>query len=339
MTAAHNTVVVDGKNQTTGGGACTLWADGALFRAVGAGGPELIGGSRYERTAAMIELSPRRFYVLDLFQVQGGTDHAYFLHSGYGRLRTEGLRLAPAEPYGHETQMRDFRRAERAESDDAPWSVTWEIEDRWGVRGEGAPVRLRYTDLTLDAEHSLAKAWISEGYGLGNSEAWIPRVMVRRRSAASPLASTFLGVIEPYEGEPEIAAARRRSTGGAAAEGAAVEVARRDGGADLLLVALGDRAGNGKGRGKMVTEPTWRAELDGELAWARRDAAGAVRRLVLCHGRRLSVGDLTLALPEPTPFVEIALHEGRAAIAGGAAPGVSVRRGGTELPIQEISRN
>ena len=42
----------------------------------------------------MIELSPRRFYVFDLFRVEGGADHAYFLHSGYGRLRAEGKALA-----------------------------------------------------------------------------------------------------------------------------------------------------------------------------------------------------------------------------------------------------
>ena len=157
-----------------GWGAGTLWADGSSFRAVRASAPDLIGGSRYERTAAMIDLSDDRFYVFDHFRVVGGVDHAYFLHSHFGRLRTDGLVVTSANDYGHDTQMRAFRHAEREAADRAPWSVTWEIEDRYRYRGDRPPLRVRYTDLTAGAEHFLAEGWVSDGFALGNPESLDP---------------------------------------------------------------------------------------------------------------------------------------------------------------------
>ena len=61
MTAAHNTVTVDGKNQAAAGGRTTLWADGQQLHAIRASCPDLIGGKQFERTAAMVDLSERDF--------------------------------------------------------------------------------------------------------------------------------------------------------------------------------------------------------------------------------------------------------------------------------------
>jgi hypothetical protein len=345
MTAAHNTVVVDGKDQAAGGGTCTLWADGANFRAVRAAAPELIHGRRYERTAAMIDFSERAFYLFDLFRVAGGTDHTNFLHSHFGRLRTDGLTLVPAEPYGHDTQMRDFRRAERSVADGAPWGVTWEIEDRYRYRGDRPPLRLRYTDLTDGAERLLAEGWVSEGFALGNPEVWVPRVLVRRGASLPPLASTFVGVIEPYEGAPRIAAIRRlalRSPEGEGAEGpVAVEVRHAGGGSDLLIASgagasESDAPGDGIG---VVQQPDWEARLEGELAWARRDPGGAVRRVALCRGRSLAVGDWTIRLSEPTEFLEIELSADGARVVGGDAGAISVHQGTQEIRVHRSGRS
>ena len=123
MTAAHNTVTVDGKNQRNLAGArteragyeglpagrTTLWADGIQLHAVRASGPEMIDGKRFDRLAAMVDLSDSDFYVLDVFHVTGGADHAKFLRSQFGAITALGLNLAPAPDYGFATQMRAFR--------------------------------------------------------------------------------------------------------------------------------------------------------------------------------------------------------------------------------------
>src|SRR5262249_13743246 len=157
---------------------------------------ELIEGQQYERTAVMVELSERNFYIVDLFRVVGGKDHAKFFHSHFGAVTPRGLALQPVPEYGFGTQMRDSRL------DPAPapgWSVDWKIEDRFGLLPAGAEVPLRYTDLTTGAQAGLCEGWISLGYSAEESEVWIPRAMVRRQSAEAPLASTFVAVIEPYE--------------------------------------------------------------------------------------------------------------------------------------------
>lgn len=329
-TAAHNTVVVDGKDQAPGEGECTLWADGEAFRAVRASAPALIGGAQYERTAAMIDASEADFYVVDLFRVIGGVDHALFVHSHFGRLLTDELLLEPAAEYGHGTLMRQFHKVVRSTSRSPSASqrgegrrIDWEIEDRYGLLPRGAQRRLRYLDLTRDAHLFIAEAWISEGFSLENREAWIPRLLVRRQAETAPLASTFVGVLLPYERSPAVAAARRLPL--TTADGTplpeanvAVEITLADGRRDLLLAA--DRENPLKHRpdwraDRTLVQPDQRARLVGELAWVRREAGttgngdGALRRLALCHARSLTVDDLSLRLKEEVPFLELRIEE------------------------------
>jgi oligo-alginate lyase len=58
MTAAHNTVVVDGRNQAAAAGTTTLWKDGPVLKAVRASCPAMIGGQQYERTVASVDVGP-----------------------------------------------------------------------------------------------------------------------------------------------------------------------------------------------------------------------------------------------------------------------------------------
>src|SRR5262249_46543717 len=148
-----------------------------------------------ERTVALIDVSDRDCYVVDLFRVVGGTDHTRFMHSRTGTITTHGLTLRPADPYGRGTQMRNFRM------DSAPkpgWSADWAIEDRHNLLPKGSDVHLRYTDLTTGAQAGTAEGWVLVSWAT-NEAAWVPRVLVRRRAEKGPLASTFVGIIEPYE--------------------------------------------------------------------------------------------------------------------------------------------
>ncbi|MBI4873305.1 MAG: heparinase II/III family protein [Acidobacteria bacterium] len=94
-TAAHNTVVIDGRNQHTPG------ADGAL-RYFDAGHPRVQAVSadatraypelarKYRRTLVAVDGR----YLLDWFEVEGGGVHDYFLHGDAGR----GSATPPAAP-------------------------------------------------------------------------------------------------------------------------------------------------------------------------------------------------------------------------------------------------
>ncbi len=208
---SHNTVVVDGMRFPPGwnallAGRTTLWAEEGSFHALSVSGPNLIQGQQYERTLALTDVSETDFYVLDIFRVVGGTDHAKFFHSHFGAVMAHGLNLSPGQDYGHDTMMRNFRTDPNPQT---PWSVDWTIEDRYHLLPPGTSVRLRYTDLTTAAQASLAEAWVTAGAYDSVDEVWIPRLMVRRQSTTPPLASTFVSIIEPYETNPLITNVRR----------------------------------------------------------------------------------------------------------------------------------
>ncbi|MDI6827843.1 MAG: heparinase II/III family protein, partial [Armatimonadota bacterium] len=204
MAAAHNTVVVDGKDHASGKGQTTLWADGKGFHAIRASGAEPVGVRRFERTMTLVDISESEFYIFDVFRVVGGTDHAKFTGSHFGTVSTEGLSLKPAPDYGYGTQMRNFQVDVNPR---IPWSVDWKIEDRYRYLQKDADIHFRYTDLTKDAEAYIAEAWIALGIST-TSEAWIPRIITRRRSA-DELSSTFVSIMEPYETSSAIKEIRR----------------------------------------------------------------------------------------------------------------------------------
>lgn len=322
MSAAHNTVVVDGADHANGAGKTTLWADGVKFRAIRASGPEVIGGKQFERTAALIDISDHDFYLLDVFRVIGGTDHAKFMRSHFGQITTQGLTLRPADDYGHGTQMRSFL------ADPAPqpgWSADWRIEDRYKYLPPESELHLRYTDLTADAQALTCESWVLAGSLNANDEAWIPTVMVRRRSEEAPLASAFAGIIESYEDKSNIVGIRRLSL--ETREGslypdsnAAVEVELADGRRDLLISAdienpLG--LSPSKSENDVLVQKDWNLRSDAELCMVRRDSDGEVARIVLCRGSFVSVGDVMVRLKEPTDFAEMEFADGRASIVSG----------------------
>lgn len=309
MTAAHNTVVVDGRNHAGTGGKTTLWADGEMFRAIRASAPGLIGGKQFERTVVLVDVSERDSYVLDVFRVVGGADHTKFQHSHFGTIETKGLALKPVDAYVHGTQMRDFRLDPEPTT---PWQIDWKVEDRYGLLPAGSDVHLRYTDLTPDAEAAVAEGWIVAGGYSSGDETWIPRVMVRRRSDTAPLSSTFVSIVEPYENSSNIAGIRRLPL--ATTDGVrfgdhhvAVEISYVDGRRDLLVSAdvenaLGQQPSLADVRARV--QPDSGLETDAELCLVRLDRNQQPQRIALCHGSYVQVGKSRLQLKERTAFHE-----------------------------------
>ena len=323
QTASHPTVVVDG-NDNNGAGQTTLWADGEQFRAVRASGASLINGKQFERTATLIDISDSDSYVLDIFRVVGGKDHAKFMHSYFGTIRTEGLSLKAGRDYGYGTLMRNFQTDTLAEPG---WSADWRIEDRYGYLPDKADVHLRYIDLTSGAEASIAEGWVAASRSAYSSKTqdWIPRIMVRRRSDQAPLVSTFIAVIEPYDKKSNIRQIHRSSLQGP--DGldwpdahVAVEVQLADGRKDLIIAADVENP--------MGLTPSWQetafmvqkdtaVRLNGELCWVRWNADGRIKRIVVCRGQSISTETVAIGLNVKTDFIEIRFDDNRAKVVAG----------------------
>ena len=223
-TAAHNTVVVDGRRQRSVGGPITgragyeglpagkvlHWETHRDLQAIRIDGrgfdPE---ATRYERTLVQVQTGRDTFAIVDCFRVAGGTDHARFLHGPLGDFETKGLTLAAAASYGYGTLLSRFRTDPRP----APgWSASWTPEDRFATRTPGPPVVLRCTDFTAGAAVSTCRAWVaSEGITQPTEDA-VPSVMVRRQGNPG-LESTFNCVLDVHRGIPGCIAMQRVQTG------------------------------------------------------------------------------------------------------------------------------
>ncbi len=298
-TAAHNTVLVNNGGQTGAGGTATMWFAGKGLDAVRASAPGLYGISRYERTLVAVDEGPKDVLLLDVFRVAGGAEHTRYMHSSFAKATPSGLDLKSVTINPGAYQMRDFRE------DAAPepgWSVDFAIEDRYTVLPKGSNLHLRYTDLTREATGGLCEAWIVAGIFNTSNEAWIPRVYTRRRGAADkPLASTFVGLIEPYEGKPltsriqQVAIESREGR-----EDVATEITL-EGGRQVLIVAADSppvpatTSAPAAGPGP-VRVPAWEVELDGELGVVRRDSQGRLESFAV-FGKSLRAGDLTIDNP------------------------------------------
>lgn len=360
--AAHNTVVVDGRDHETGlfiklsetphivivdgqnkfvpaAGHTTLWADGKSFKALRSSGPEIIKKKQFERTVVMPDISDRDFYLLDIFRVGGGKDHAKFFHSHFGKITSQGLSLKPAAEYGHETVMRNFQSDSACRTG---WSVDWKIEDRYRLLPPGAEVHLRYTDLTSAAQAYTTEGWVSVHGFVSNEEVWIPRIMVRRQSDQDNLASAFVAVIEAYEKASNIAAILRldlQSSRGASLsdQNVAVEIRLLDGRRDLVVgLEVEDSLGASplKARPAVAVLKEWNFRSNGELCWVRKDAEGTVQRVALCKGSFAEIGDVAIRLERATDFVEVSLDGTLAQVVAGEANIISeVSLGGKLLPL------
>ncbi|MCG3147498.1 MAG: hypothetical protein PCFJNLEI_00938 [Verrucomicrobiae bacterium] len=160
---------------------------------------------QFERTVALIDVSPTAAYVVDVFRVVGGREHVRFFHGTFGSVQTTGLTLRPGAGFGAEVLLRNIQTDPRAP---VGWQATWQVRDHYRLLPAGRVVQMRQTDLTRDAEATVAEMWVNAGNLITMDEQWIPALVTRRRGPA-PLATTFVAVIEPFATAPAIASIRR----------------------------------------------------------------------------------------------------------------------------------
>jgi hypothetical protein len=290
MTAAHNTVTVNGINQRNLAGTynertgfegqpygkTTLWNDGKMMKAVRAEAPEVYKLPCYERTVAMANVSEDNSYILDIFRVSGGSDHARMTYSGFSKMKSFGLSTVPAADYGQNTLLRNFNTDSVAQPG---WSTDWTIEDRYRQLHDKEEVHLRLTDLTQGASVSLNEAWITNGYNDTTGQ-WIPAVMTRRHSADTTLESDFISILQPYRVKPFIRSARRIPADPGVF---AVEVIMEDGRHDLWITGgASDRVKN------ILTSDGKNIAFTGDLAFLRWSSEGSLSSISLAGAKSCS---------------------------------------------------
>jgi hypothetical protein len=273
-----------------------------------------------------VDVSPSDSYLIDVFRVAEGTEHTRFLHGHFGRLTTEGLSLVPTNDARYGQVMRHFRRDPRP----APgWSADWVIEDHLRYLPRPADIHLRHTDLTGGAEVETAETWVSVPRYGGTADAWIPSVLVRRRAARPPLASTFASVLEPYEGTSKLAAIRRLELhdlqGNVCPEACvAIETQLADGGRDLFISAnVNSNSIPSSSTVPSVFEKERGARFEGDLCLVRFDKSMRPKRVLFCRSKSLRIGELLVRAKDDQASFELDLDAWESPIVAGPAEAVA----------------
>jgi hypothetical protein len=300
-TAAHNTVIVNGAQQPPGAapGTTTLWATGDGFSAIGVNAAGLNPNitKRFERTAALIDVSADDSYLLDIFRVSGGTDHVKFYTTHFGTLSPlRGLALTAATDYAH-PQMRNFQVARKPASG---WSMELKVEDHYKLLPDAQQdVHVRYTDFTTGADAYTCEAWVVAGIYNSTNDAWVPRVMTRRPGGDS----TFVTIVEPYAGEkPLIAKSTRVAMANDSSVALLLELS--DGRSDVIV---------SNDTGGAVTLADVGLTTDAKLVQIRRDAQQRPTMISLCGGQKVQIGNAKVELPKTTDFAQFRVADDGAA--------------------------
>ncbi len=306
QTASHQLVLVDGRSQQSGtegddsGGSLHLFAGMPGLQVVDADADNVYrstGVQTYRRLVALVGGGPGS-YLLDVFTVDGGSQHDYLAHALSDDITFDGITMGEREAgsvagpdydWG-DRQLNDgylsgvppkhywiappenglgFLMHPRRGTAENPWSATWCLPD-----GES---HLRMTVLGEEGDEAI-NAWAPAIYPtLPKSE----HVLVRRRSEDGPLNSTFVSVREPHTESPTVGRIERLP----ASDGViALEVSRTGDKADRFLY------GGAPGR-KATAGPI---ELDGCFG-RLTSASGSVVQAHLI-GRSLSTRGLQLTL-------------------------------------------
>jgi hypothetical protein len=137
-TAAHNLVMVDGKDQTARGrkGSIELFSIAPSVK-VAEGSSDAYGSDvSYLRTVVQIDHGSSGSYLLDIFRASAGKTADYIFHGPNGTdgtCETNGLSLQPSEPFDfgeNGPELSDLRRASGGD----PWTVAWTFEDGYVFR-------------------------------------------------------------------------------------------------------------------------------------------------------------------------------------------------------------
>lgn len=230
-TVSHNTVLVNERRQLNkNGGRLQLFSGSPQVQYVDVRAEEAYEGitSRYQRSVAMINPTPAEVYAVDVFRVEGGYQHDYSIHGPDGEFSVQGLELTPPRtegtlagpdvPFGYlydAPQLErpgytgaygsyqgsgfSYLRTVQAGAPEGLWHADWALGSRKGIRVSFVP-EAGTEVLVADGEPPQNKA--------GNPPA-LKYVLARRKADGANLDSTFVTVLQPFEGAPFMEDIRR----------------------------------------------------------------------------------------------------------------------------------
>jgi hypothetical protein len=215
-TPAHNTVTVDGNDHRPARGRTVVWAERNWVRVIRANCPEMVSGSQFDRTIALVDRDDSRFYVLDVFRVTAGSRHDKFVHPHFSRLLlpvgAAQPTAVPMEESGYQrhpyVQIANWRklidRHTSPQMSREALRFTWIIEDRYGYLPAEEKISLTYFEASQDVKILCGDSWIVPGFST-TEETFIPSLIVRREksepNSPEPLHSTFVSIFVPHRGE------------------------------------------------------------------------------------------------------------------------------------------
>ena len=187
-------------------------------------------------------------------------------------------------------------------------------------------------NLTSDVNAFVAEGWVLARFDdldpvyKGAEDVWLPTLMKRRQTQKGLLASTFVGIIEPYEKESNISSIHRlpleTSQGQLYPDSyTAVAIQLKNGCRDLLITADVENPlalQPAWQPGSKMIQKDWGIRFDGQLCWLRLDAAGNIQRIAVSHGTELYVANVALHLVKETDFIEIGFEDKRASVVSGS---------------------
>jgi len=280
-TAAHNLVVIDGKEQAgrgQRGGQFHLFSPVLPFKVMEASSRAYPDASVYRRTVMQIDHGDKHSYVLDVFRVLGGEQRDYLFHGPNNEYRVGGMGLAPwagdAASIGY-AALKNVRTA----TGSAPWKISWELPDQrsftaWSPGGVGEQV-------------FIGEGWGQRDWKNSDRGATLPYVM-RRLTGDEP--SVFISVFEGSKSGEECVRSVRslKVAGDLATLPVAVEV-QQDGLVDVFFSAVGASPA-------LVETSAGRLAVKGLAAHVTlRDGQAVTGSLI--GGTSLKIGRLELTLP------------------------------------------
>ena len=304
-TISKNTVVVDEASQRTNwGGEPVFFKALPGLQAVEVSSPNVYPQTReYRRMLAFLETEPGQAYAIDIFRVAGGRNHMRSFHGPSDQVGVHGIDLrlqeggtlaGPDVPFGPHPDRAKFpvgyswmTQVARALPGKDDWQLEWRLAKGInGATGEEG-IRLRLWDFTPGADEVILFNGTPPRNKPGNPDRL--RYALTCRRGEEGLASTFVSVLEPYKGEPQIRRARRTAiTGADPHDGPVVLVVElADGATDTIMYAPPGRALAGAGM-----------EMDGRLGYIRRRGK-TVERTALIGGKQLRNGRVELKADVP----------------------------------------
>ena len=226
-TVSHNTVMVDEKSQY--GilvGTPELFDSSDIVKLISVDGKDTYDNlvTEYKRTAALIKIADGMHYIVDFFNVSGGTDHTYILHGAEtDEVSVIGLTLekqvgedgeyvgtmaGPEYGIGGTVLKSGYQFFDKVRRDNDPsdnFSVDWSIVDSLN-RSTADDVHLRvtvlgdYDSVTLADGHPPTNKFL-------NPES-LTYLFVDRRGEED-ITTVFNSVIEPYTGTSKIASVEK----------------------------------------------------------------------------------------------------------------------------------